>query len=142
MTDTPIRRRGFNSDGLTEWRGKQDGQVVFGTSGPADFAQAEAFRYAITYTSEGDVTLERKENGRWKPKWFVGTDGSVTNAAPCRKHLRGFGSLSPEARKEMAARGGGSVPNAKRSFSTNRELSQEAGRKGGLSRRNRLTASE
>lgn len=125
-----------------DWRGKQDGQVVFGVFGPADYADNEARHYAMMYVSEGPVVLERKEKGRWRARWIVGEDGSFTDAAPCRKHLRGFGSLSPDARKEMAARGGGSVPDAKRSFSTNRELSQEAGRKGGLARRNRLTVPE
>jgi general stress protein YciG len=44
---------------------------------------------------------------------------------------RGFGSLSPERRKEIAALGGRSVPEEKRSFAQNRDLAREAGRKGG-----------
>lgn len=52
---------------------------------------------------------------------------------PDRKHLRGFASLSPERRREIAAKGGGSVPAEKRSFSQNRTLAAEAGRKGGES---------
>lgn len=44
---------------------------------------------------------------------------------------RGFGSLSPERRAEIARKGGASAPGEKRSFSTNSELAREAGRKGG-----------
>ena len=55
---------------------------------------------------------------------------TVEQAPP--KRLRGFARLSPEQRKEMARKGGKSVPNSKRSFSLNRDLAAEAGRKGGL----------
>lgn len=44
---------------------------------------------------------------------------------------RGFASLSPERRSEIARKGGAAVPSAKRSFSTNSDLAREAGRKGG-----------
>ena len=44
---------------------------------------------------------------------------------------RGFASLSPERRVEIARKGGASVPSEKRSFSTNSELARAAGRKGG-----------
>lgn len=49
------------------------------------------------------------------------------------KSQRGFALLSPERVREIARRGGKSVPNLKRSFSQNRQLAAEAGRKGGLS---------
>ena len=45
---------------------------------------------------------------------------------------RGFASISPEKQREIASMGGKSVPNEKRSFSLNRDLASEAGRKGGL----------
>lgn len=45
---------------------------------------------------------------------------------------RGFASLSPERRTEIAKLGGQSVPEEKRSFTQNRELAREAGRKGGI----------
>jgi hypothetical protein len=48
-----------------------------------------------------------------------------------RIHLRGFASLSPERRIEIARRGGAAVPAAKRSFSQDRTLARKAGRKGG-----------
>ena len=44
---------------------------------------------------------------------------------------RGFASMSPEKQREIASRGGKSVPSEKRSFSQNRALAYKAGRKGG-----------
>jgi len=46
---------------------------------------------------------------------------------------RGFASMSQEKRREIASKGGKSVPAEKRSFAQNRELASQAGRKGGLS---------
>jgi uncharacterized protein len=39
--------------------------------------------------------------------------------------------MSPEKQREIASKGGKSVPAEKRSFSQDRELASEAGRKGG-----------
>jgi general stress protein YciG len=47
------------------------------------------------------------------------------------KSERGFASMSEEERREIARKGGESVPDEKRSFSQDRELASEAGRKGG-----------
>ena len=44
---------------------------------------------------------------------------------------RGFASMNPERQREIARKGGESVPNEKRSFSQDRELAAQAGRKGG-----------
>ena len=44
---------------------------------------------------------------------------------------RGFASMSPEKQREIASKGGRSVPSDKRSFSQNRDLASHAGRKGG-----------
>ena len=44
---------------------------------------------------------------------------------------RGFASMSPEKQREIASKGGKSVPSERRSFFQNRELASEAGRKGG-----------
>ncbi len=46
---------------------------------------------------------------------------------------RGFASMSPEKQREIARKGGRSVPNEKRSFSQNPELAARAGQKGGRS---------
>jgi general stress protein YciG len=47
------------------------------------------------------------------------------------KKPKGFGTLPQDERRLIASRGGRAVPDEKRSFSKNRELAVEAGRKGG-----------
>ena len=47
------------------------------------------------------------------------------------KSKRGFASMDPEKRREIAKKGGAAVPNEKRSFSTSKSLAVSAGRKGG-----------
>ncbi|HTV32436.1 MAG TPA: KGG domain-containing protein [Methylocella sp.] len=49
---------------------------------------------------------------------------------------RGFAAMDAEKQREIARKGGRSVPNEKRSFSQNPKLASEAGRKGGRSPRN------
>lgn len=49
------------------------------------------------------------------------------------KKPKGFARMSPEKRREIAARGGANLPPEKRSFSVNRALAAAAGRKGGFS---------
>lgn len=44
---------------------------------------------------------------------------------------RGFGSMDPARQREIAKKGGASVPADKRSFSQDRDLASRAGRKGG-----------
>ncbi len=44
---------------------------------------------------------------------------------------RGFASMDQARQREIARKGGESVPAEKRSFSQNRELAAESGRKGG-----------
>lgn len=52
--------------------------------------------------------------------------------------------MTPERRREIAQMGGKAIPAEKRSFSRNRDLAREAGRKGGkaLKHRKSLTNSE
>lgn len=45
--------------------------------------------------------------------------------------MRGFAAMTPERRKEIARKGGASVPADKRSFSRDKDLAASAGRKGG-----------
>lgn len=47
------------------------------------------------------------------------------------KSRRGFAAMDPAKQREIARKGGGSVPNEKRSFSQNSALAAEAGRRGG-----------
>jgi general stress protein YciG len=51
---------------------------------------------------------------------------------PVKRKL-GFAAMDPEKRREIARMGGRSVPDEKRSFSTNTKLAAQEGRKGGLS---------
>lgn len=46
---------------------------------------------------------------------------------------RGFASMDPQRQREIARKGGASVPSEKRSFSQDRALAASAGRKGGES---------
>lgn len=48
------------------------------------------------------------------------------------KARRGFACMTPERVAEIAAKGGRSVPDEKRSFSKDRTLAETSGRKGGL----------
>src|SRR5688572_32278413 len=48
-----------------------------------------------------------------------------------RPAKRGFASMDPERQREIARKGGASVPSEKRSFSQDRSLAAQAGRKGG-----------
>jgi general stress protein YciG len=47
------------------------------------------------------------------------------------KSNKGFASMTPERRKEIASKGGRSVPKEKRSFSRDKSLARAAGKKGG-----------
>lgn len=47
------------------------------------------------------------------------------------KGKQGFASMDPEKRREIARKGGRSVPDEKRSFTKNSTLAREAGKKGG-----------
>ena len=44
---------------------------------------------------------------------------------------RGFAAMNLERRREIARKGGASVPGEKRSFAKDRDLAASAGRKGG-----------
>lgn len=48
-----------------------------------------------------------------------------------RTSKRGFASMDEAKQREIARKGGASVPNHERSFSKNRDLAVTAGRKGG-----------
>ena len=48
-----------------------------------------------------------------------------------RVSQRGFASMDPDYQRELARRGGASVPGDKRSFSQDRALAAKAGKKGG-----------
>lgn len=54
----------------------------------------------------------------------------TTNRPPGTSN-RGFASMDPAKQREIASKGGRSVPPEQRSFSKNHELASAAGRKGG-----------
>ena len=51
------------------------------------------------------------------------------------KKPRGFAAMSPERRREIAAKGGASLSPDQRSFSKNKDLAASAGRTGGQTSR-------
>lgn len=65
------------------------------------------------------------------------TDTTNTTEAP--RGRRGFAAMDPDRRREIARKGGASVPKAKRSFSQSRELASLAGTKGGKTSRRTAT---
>ena len=54
---------------------------------------------------------------------------------PSTRSRRGFAAMDPDRRREIARRGGASVPSEKRSFAQDRDLAAAAGRKGGSASR-------
>jgi general stress protein YciG len=60
---------------------------------------------------------------------------TTDNGAAPRTSRRGFAAMDPERRREIARRGGASVPSEKRSFAQDRSLAADAGRKGGAASR-------
>jgi hypothetical protein len=58
-----------------------------------------------------------------------------SNTPPTTRSRRGFAAMDPERRREIARKGGASVPGEKRSFAEDRDLAANAGRKGGSSSR-------
>lgn len=57
------------------------------------------------------------------------------------KSRRGFAAMSPDRRREIARKGGASVPSEKRSFAKDRDLAASAGYKGGKARQSGRTPS-
>lgn len=57
------------------------------------------------------------------------------SARPSGVSRRGFASMDPERQREIARKGGASVPADRRSFSQDRNLAAQAGRKGGEAHR-------
>lgn len=52
---------------------------------------------------------------------------------PSKTSKRGFASMDQQKQRDIASKGGQSVPDEKRSFSQNHQLAAAAGRKGGRS---------
>ncbi len=56
---------------------------------------------------------------------------SVQDSRTRKPARRGFAAMDKERQREIARKGGASVPDDKRSFSQDRDLAASAGRKGG-----------
>ena len=55
----------------------------------------------------------------------------MADSTPNGRSNRGFATMDPARQREIASKGGSSVPAEKRPFSQNHKLAAEAGRKGG-----------
>lgn len=62
---------------------------------------------------------------------MTGARNQDTGEAASGVKRRGFASLTPERRLEIARMGGAAVPAEKRSFARDQDLAREAGRRGG-----------
>ena len=78
----------------------------------------------------------------WLVVYATGEEDRMQRDLKAARSNRGFASMDAEKQREIARKGGRSVPNEKRSFSQNHQLASEAGRKGGQSSHtNRLAPS-
>ncbi len=73
----------------------------------------------------GAVKVNRKVNENSEEREVL---RDQPNRTPAK---RGFAAMDVERRREIARKGGASVPDEKRSFSQDRDLAASAGRKGG-----------
>ena len=71
------------------------------------------------------------DSGRCCHKRRVNKAKEAVMAATNSTSKRGFASMDGQRQREIASKGGRSVPADKRSFSQDRELASQAGRKGG-----------
>jgi general stress protein YciG len=75
--------------------------------------------------TEADASLETGRRPTRSPPDMPTLDTDKPRAR------RGFAAMNPERRREIARKGGASVPGEKRSFAKDRDLAATAGRKGG-----------
>jgi uncharacterized protein len=68
-----------------------------------------------------------------RPGAVTNKESGMAQATEGRLSHRGFASMNAERQRQIASMGGKAVPDEKRSFSQNRRLAAEAGRKGGQS---------
>ena len=92
---------------MAEFRGIQDGMKVFHVLAPImDDAERHACTYALQYAQDGDVTIQKKTDGRWKDLIVVekGARSAFIVKPPGIKN-RGFASRTKEQRREAALKG-------------------------------------
>jgi general stress protein YciG len=83
----------------------------------------------------GDPSDDRPRDHPHDAKEFTSVMETSNEGAARRSSRRGFAAMDPERRREIARRGGASVPSEKRSFAQDRGLAADAGRKGGAASR-------
>src|SRR5688572_29076730 len=92
-------------------------------------------RGCCTFGRFGDEELRSApRNWRFRPSLVWHQQNFVEEAAMPEEtttRKRGFASMTPEQRREIASKGGKSLPAEKRTFSQDRRLASRAGRKGG-----------
>lgn len=88
----------------------------------AENPNSPPYQHGPSQTGTQHYGPEGNGNGQAEPR--------QPEAKPARSG-RGFAAMDPERQREIARKGGRSVPDEKRSFSQNRELAAAAGRKGG-----------
>jgi general stress protein YciG len=88
--------------------------------------------FHITFPDAKTTSLPRNFRIReWLSRRRVNNAKEAVMAATNSTSKRGFASMDGQRQREIASKGGRSVPAEKRSFSQDRELASEAGRKGG-----------
>ena len=92
---------------MAEFRGIQDGMKVFHVSAPVmEDAERTTCTYALQYAKDGDVTVQRKIDNRWKDVMVVNRGArSAFFTRPEGIKNRGFASRTKEQRREAALKG-------------------------------------
>jgi general stress protein YciG len=72
-----------------------------------------------------------------RPAVAPGKEIFLMEREPQRRGRQGFASMDATRQREIASKGGSSVPPAKRPFARSHALAAEAGGKGGQARQNR-----
>ena len=83
------------------------------------------------HAASGTIPNTMQAYAAFNPGRYDQCSDYVSAARKRSKKLRGFATMSPEKRREIASLGGRSVPAEKRSFSVSKELAIDAGRRGG-----------
>lgn len=79
--------------------------------------------------------MQNQQDGQPQGQTVQGQDQSDTSD-------RGFAAMNEDTQRDIAGEGGQSVPDEERSFSQDRELAAEAGRKGGEASQGQAAAGE
>lgn len=92
---------------MAEFRGIQDGLKVFYVRDPAmEGAERTTCTYALQHAQNGDVTVQRKIDNRWKDVMVLARGSkSAFFTRPEGIKNRGFASRTKEQRRDAALKG-------------------------------------